>query len=177
MSHAVRDHPVGDLRLGDGVGDDAQGVPPAVQLDDGGLHIVPGDPAAVMVPPEPGEPPRVGADSLGVVVGQQMLAPQLHLPRVDQGLLDLAAVLFPALLQLLKEYVVGLRGADQLHQLLLRGVGKRLVGDHDAQGVAHIEENRIRHLFRLLMIICICQAFGPFIPDRMGTSSGSSWIT
>ena len=130
-----------------------------------------------MIPPKPGQPPRMGADPLGVVVRQQMLAPQLHLPGVDEGLFHLAPVFFPALLQFFKENVVGFRGADQLHQLLFRRVGKRLVGDHDAQGVAHIEEDRIRHLFRLLMIICICQAFGPFIPDRMGTSSGSSWIT
>ena len=125
----------------------------------------------------------MAADRFRVVVGQKMLAPQLHLSRIDQRFFYLASVFLPTPFELLKENVMRFRSADELHQFPLRRVGKRLVGNDDAQGVAHIEENCVRHSFYLLcfchdfFVYCFHRTVRPFISDRMGMSSSSSLIT
>ena len=94
-----------------------------------------------MIPPQPGQLRGVGKDHIGVVLRQHILGPQLSLGSVQQGGLGLLAVCLPALLQLGKQGVVALRGADQFHETGFRPVNKLLVRQNDAQGVPHVKEN------------------------------------
>ena len=143
LGHAVSGHPIGDLRLRHGVGDDAKGIAPAVQLLDGGYGVRPGHPAAVMVAPQAGQLGGVGKNHIRIIFRQHVLGPQFSLGSIQQGGLGLLAVCLPALLQLGKQGVMALRGADQFHETGFRPVNKLLVRQDNAQSVSYIEENSL----------------------------------
>ena len=103
-------------------------------------------PAAVMVPPQPGQPGGVGSDHFRGVIRQQVVKPQLHFGHVQKlGLCQLPVGL-PVLFQLGKEHVMGLGGAHQLHELCFRSGGEFRILHHIAQGRAHIKEYGINFI-------------------------------
>ena len=112
-----------------------------MQFLDGGYGVRPGHPAAVMVAPQAGQLGGVGKNHIRIIFRQHVLGPQFSLGSVQQGGLGLLAVCLPALLQLGKQGVVALRGADQFHETGFRPVNKLLVRQDNAQGVSYIEEN------------------------------------
>ena len=141
LGHAVGGHPVGDLRLRDGIGNDPQRITPAMQFPDGRHRVRAGHPPAVVIPPQAGQLRRIGKNHIRIIFRQHILSPQFAFGSVQQGSLGLLAVRLPTLLQLGKQGVVALCGTDQLHEAGFRPVNKFLIRQNNAKGISHIEKN------------------------------------